>query len=209
MLSFGLKGHIGNMLQFFNYRLDIFILNGFLGPANVGIYTVSVRLAELLWYLPDAVGFVIFPKAASSRPEDMNAFTPRVFHITLGLTALGALGLALFGRPAINLVFSSVFIGAYVPMLVLLPGVVLLGGAKVLTNEIAGRGYPHYNSLNSGLALILTVILDLVLIPRYGLLGAALASSIAYAAIFLTAIGFYLTVSRMAKEASSVQIPSL
>ncbi len=205
-LSFGLKGQIGNMLQFFNYRLDMFILNGFLGPANVGIYAVSVKLAELLWYLPNAVGFVIFPKAAASRPEEMNRFTPRVFLITLGLTALGGLCLTLVGRPAIDLVFSSAFAAAYVPMLLLLPGVVLLGGAKVLTNEIAGRGYPHYNSINSGLALVITVVLDLLLIPRYGVVGAALASSVAYIVVFLTAIGFYLTVSRKAKGSSPLQV---
>ena len=91
-------------------------------------------------------------------------------------------------------------------MLLLLPGVVLLGGAKVLTNEIAGRGYPHYNSLNSGLALVLTVIFDLVLIPRYGVVGAALASSLAYTAIFFTAIGFYLTVSRGTQRRSQVEV---
>jgi O-antigen/teichoic acid export membrane protein len=204
--SFGLRGHIGNMLQFFNYRLDVFIVNYFLGPASVGIYIVSVMVTELLWYLPNAVGFVIFPKAAATRPEALNAFTPRVFRITLGLTALGALGLAVIGKPLIQVIFSSAFISAYVPMLVLLPGVVLLGGAKVLTNEIAGRGYPHYNSVNSGLALVLTVVLDLILIPRHGIVGAAVASSVAYAVIFFTAIGFYLTVSRRANEPTPVQV---
>ncbi len=196
MLSFGLRGYVGNLLQFFNYRLDVFIVNYFLGSAGVGIYSVSVALAELLWHFPNAVGFVIFPKATSTQPEVMNTLTPRVFRITLGLTALGALGLLLAGRPLIKIVFSETFITAYGPMLALLPGVVLLGGAKVLTNEIAGRGYPHYNSANSGLGFILTVVLDLVLIPRHGIMGAAFASSIAYTAVFLTAIGFYLSVSR-------------
>lgn len=205
-LSFGLRGHIGNVLQFFNYRLDMFIVNFFLGPAGVGIYSVSVRLAELLWYLPNAVGFVIFPKAAASKPEEMNVFTPRVFRITLGLTVLGALILAFLGRPIINFVFSSAFLAAYMPFLVLLPGVVLLGGSKVLTNEIAGRGHPHYNSLNAALALVVTVVLDLVLIPRYGVLGAALASSIAYTMILFTSIGFYLTVSRGTKDKSPMEI---
>lgn len=204
--SFGLRANIGNILQFFNYRLDMLILNCFLGPAKVGIYVVSVKLAELLWHLPNAVGFVIFPKAAASRPEEMNVFTPRVFRITLVLTALGAFCLTLAGRPIINFIFSSIFLDAYVPMLVLLPGVVLLGGAKVLTNEIAGRGYPHYNSLNSGFALALTVLFDLVLIPRYGVVGAALASSLAYTVIFFTAIGFYLTVSRGTRERSQVEV---
>ncbi len=208
-LTFGLKGHIGNVLQFFNYRLDMFIVNLFLGPASVGIYSVSVALAELLWYLPNAVSFVIFPKAAASTPEALNAFTPRVFRITVGLTALGALGLVLLGKPLIELVYSSAFIDAYVPMLVLLPGVVLLGGGKVLTNEIAGRGYPHYNSVNAGLSFALTVMLDLVLIPRYGVVGASLASSLAYTAVFAAAIGFYLVVSRRTGEASPSQVITL
>lgn len=195
-LAFGLRGYVGNVLQFFNYRLDAFLVNLFLGPEAVGIYSVSVAMAELLWYLPNAVSFVIFPKATATRPEEMNAFTPRVFRATLGLTVVGAVGLAAVGRLAIGIIYGDRFIAAYVPLLALLPGVTLLGGAKVLTNEIAGRGYPTYNSIASGLGLVLTVILDLVLIPRYGVLGAAVASSFSYTAIFAIAIGFYLRVSR-------------
>lgn len=199
-LSFGLRGYIGNVLQFFNYRLDMFLVNYFLGPAGVGIYGASVRLAEMLWYLPNAVSFVIFPKAAATRPEAMNRFTPRVFGFTLGLTILGGVVLAALGRFLILLIYSSAFLDAYIPMLALLPGVILLGGAKVLTNEIAGRGFPHYNSINAALSLILTVILDLVLIPRYQILGASLASSVAYTTTFVTAIGCYFWVSRRASR---------
>lgn len=195
-LFFGLKGQIGNILQFFNYRLDLFIVNYFLGPKDVGIYSVSVGLAELLWHFPNAVSFVIFPKAANTKPELLKNFTPRVFLITLGFTAVGAVGLLFLGKPIISIIYSSTFLTAYVPMLALLPGVVLLGGAKVLTNEIAGRGNPQYNSINAGLSLAITVILDLLLIPKYGVLGAALASSIAYTMIFFTAVGFHLVVRR-------------
>ncbi len=197
-LSFGLRGHIGNIFQFFNYRLDMFIVNYFLGPAGVGIYSVSVRFAELLWYFPSSVGFVIFPKAAATEPTVMNALTPRVFRVTFGLTALGALVLALLGRFLIQFVYSSAFVDAYVPMLVLLPGVVFLGGAKVLTNEISGRGYPHYNSISAGLALILTVALDFILVPQYGAVGAAFVSSIAYTAVFFLTIVFSKSLQRQA-----------
>ena len=203
LLSFGLRGHVGNVLQFFNYRLDVFIVNYFLGPAGVGVYGVSVGLAELLWYLPNAVSFVIYPKAAATRPEAMNTFTPPVFRLTLLLTAFGGAGLALFAKSLIKLIYSSAFLDAYVPMLALLPGTILLGAGKVLTNEIAGRGYPHYNSINAGVALALTVALDLLLIPRYGILGAAVASSVAYSAIFVTAVVFYRTVSRKTSQRSA------
>ncbi|RKY59611.1 MAG: hypothetical protein DRP94_03110 [Candidatus Latescibacterota bacterium] len=195
LLSFGLKGYVANILQFFNYRLDMFLVNCFLGPASVGIYSVAVKLGEMLWYLPSAVGFVIFPKAASTDADEMNTFTPKVFRATLALTAAGALALGVVGRPLIGFVFSDAFLPSYGPMLVLLPGVVLLGASKVLTNEITGRGYPHYNSINAGVALVLTVILDLLLIPRYGISGAALASSVAYSVILFVAIGFYIAVS--------------
>lgn len=193
-LHFGLRGYVANVLQFFNYRLDMFLVNYFLSPSGTGIYSVSVSMAEMLWYLPNAVGFVIFPKAANTSVEVMNRFTPRVFRATLSLTALGAVALAIIGKPFITIVYSPAFASAYVPMLALLPGVVLLGGAKVLTNEIAGRGFPQYNSISSGVSLVLTVILDLLLIPRLGVLGASIASTIAYIAIFFLALSFYRTV---------------
>jgi O-antigen/teichoic acid export membrane protein len=184
------------VLQFYNYRLDVFVANYYVGPAGVGLYNVSARMAEALWFLPNSVGFVIFPRAAASTSETMNRFTPRVFRATLAITVLGAIALALLGRFFIRVVYTAEFLGAYLPMLVLLPGVALLGGGKVLTNEIAGRGYPHYNSINAALALVLTLILDLVLIPRYGIVGAALASTVSYSAIFVMAVLFYWIVSR-------------
>lgn len=191
------------MLQFFNYRLDAFIVNVFLGAAAVGIYGAAVSLAEMLWYLPNAVSFVIFPKAAAATAEEMNRFTPRVFRLTLALTAAGAVALALLGGLLIRLIYGPAFAAAYLPLLVLLPGVVLLGGGKVLSNEMAGRGLVHYNSIISGLALILTVALDLLLIPRLGLSGAALASTAAYTVTFFIALLFYRSVSRGAAAAGS------
>jgi len=188
-------------MQFFNYRLDVFIVNAFIGPAGVGIYGVAVTLAEFLWQLPNAASFVLFPKAANSTHETMNRFTPRVFGIILAVTSVGAVGLALFGKWAIRIIFSPAFADAYVPLLILLPGVVLLGVGKILTNDIAGRGYPHYNSIIAACALVITVTLDLALIPRMGIIGAAIASAVAYSLTFVLAVICYLIVSRRHENA--------
>lgn len=195
-LNYGLKCYVANLLQFFNYRLDVFIVNFFLGPVSVGIYGVSVAIAELLWQLPNAASFVIFPKSANSSQEAMNDFTPRVFWIILAITMVGAIGLALFGKFAIRIIFSSAFLDAYVPLLVLLPGVVLLGAGKVLANDVAGRGYPHYNSITAGISLVVTVALDLLLIPKLGVVGAALASTASYALTLVMSAGFYVSVAQ-------------
>ncbi|MEZ4735131.1 MAG: polysaccharide biosynthesis C-terminal domain-containing protein [Caldilineaceae bacterium] len=195
-LFFGLRGHAGNIFQFYNYRLDVFLVNFYLGAASVGIYGVAARMAELVWNFPNAVSFVILPKAATSSAQTMNAFTPRVFRITLAITAAAGVGLATVGRPLISLIYSADFSSAYLPMLILLPGVILLGAGRVLTNDIAGRGYPEYNSINSGISLVITIVFDLLLIPRWGILGASAASTISYVVTFLSALLFYRRVSR-------------
>lgn len=192
MFSYGIRAHVGNLMQFFNYRLDSLILNYIVGPAAVGIYAVSVRLAELVWLVPGAVGTVIFPRAAARTPEEMNRFTPRVFRWTLAFALIAGAGIMLLGRIAIKLVYSAAFLDAYAPLLLLLPGTILLGGAKVLTNDLAGRGRPQYNAIASGVALVLTVHLDLLLIPSHGAAGAAVASSVSYAASFALAVAFWM-----------------
>ncbi len=191
-LSFGLRGYIANILQFFNYRLDVLIVNIFLGPAAVGIYAVSYGIAELIWNLPDAVSFVFFPRIVSDQRQKRKSTTLQILAITVAITLIGALFLAIIGRFLISFLYTDIFKGAYFPLLALLPGVVLLGAAKVLTAEILGRGYPQYNSILSGVGLVMTVIGDLILIPGYGILGAAIASSLSYCIIFLMSIGFYL-----------------
>lgn len=210
-LSYGLKAYVGNILQFFNYRLDVFILNAFLGPAGVGVYAVAVSLAELLWQLPNATAFVIFPKSSSSSRKTMNRVTPRVFWAVLMVSLIGGIGLALTGRFAILLLCSKRFEDAYVPMLAMLPGVVLLGAGKILGSDIAGRGFPQYNSIAAAVSLAATVVLDMLLIPNFGVLGASLATSIAYTITFLLSVVFYLIVSQRSEaelpldaEASSV-----
>jgi O-antigen/teichoic acid export membrane protein len=177
---FGIKGHIANLLQFLNYRLDMFVVNYFLGPAAVGIYGVAVSLAELMWFLPDAVGFAVFPRAAAGRAEVHTAGW-RYAVMSTAATAAGAVVLAISAPAIIGIVFSPAFSSAYPALLALLPGAVLMSGAKVLANEIVGRGYPQYNAITAGIALTVTITLDLVLIPRLGIVGAAIATSLAYA----------------------------
>jgi O-antigen/teichoic acid export membrane protein len=202
-LGFGLRGYVGNLLQHFNYRIDLFFVSAFLGANGVGIYSVAVGLAEVLWHLPGAVAFVIFPRTAGSSIEKSRRDLGPALWLTLGATAMGAALIALVGRPAIRLLFSEAFLDAYVPLLLLLPGVVLLGGAKVLAGVIGGRGFPHLNSINSGISLAVTVVLDLILIPRYGVAGASIASTAAYATTFVTALAMWGLVGRDRSEKGS------
>jgi O-antigen/teichoic acid export membrane protein len=194
LLSYGLRAQGGNMVQFFNYRLDQFLLNVLASTAAVGTYSVSVALAELVWLLPNAISNVLFARAANESSAVMDDLTPRVARWTLALSLIPCAALALGGGVVIELVFSSAFRGAYTPLLWLLPGTALFGVANVIAHDLAGRGHPGYNSLVAGVSLGFTVILTLLLIPGLGASGAAIASSVSYGVTTLLTVLAFLWV---------------
>ncbi len=181
LLRFGLKGHLGNIVQFFNYRLDMFLVNFFLTPASVGVYSIAVMVAELAWYVPTAVASVLLPRTAAGGKTEADEFTPMICRITVAVTFVFSLFLALAAGPAIRLAFGRDFSPSMTPLVMLLPGIVVFSVSKVLASDLVGRGYPLYPTYVAAVSLGATVLLDVLLIPRWGLAGAAAASSVSYA----------------------------
>jgi O-antigen/teichoic acid export membrane protein len=195
-LHYGLRGFAGNLMQFLNYRLDFFLISALRSSSAVGVYSAAVSLAELLWKIPIAASTVLFPRvaAAASGGEE---FTARVSRMALAATAVAASALGLAGYPLVLLLFGGAFGGAYLPLLLLLPGVVALASANVLASDFAGRGRPEVGTYASALSLVLTVALDLALIPPLGATGAAIASSVSYAAASLFLVGAFVRRGRV------------
>ena len=180
LLGFGLKGYGANLLQFFNYRLDSLIVNGLIGIASVGVYSIAVSMGEVIWYVAGAFGTVMFPHVSSLERREADRITPLVSRNVWFLTLVGVVAMAVVGRWIIQLVFGQAMLGAVVPLLLLLPGIFSLSGAKILSSYLSGIGRPIYATYISGGSLVLTVILDIALIPKFGIAGAAAASSIVY-----------------------------
>jgi O-antigen/teichoic acid export membrane protein len=177
---YGLKAYIANLAQFLNYRLDMFLVAFFLTPEQVGYYSLSVVLAEKLWMFPTAVSTVLFPRISAMNDTEANGLTPRVARHIFFMMFILAMLCAALGRPAIKILYGSAFLPAVVPLLLLLPGVVALGGTEVLTSDLAGRGKPQFATYAAVTSLLVNIPLNLVLIPRWGISGAAFASTAAY-----------------------------
>ncbi|GEM_PF-237171 len=193
---FGLQSHIGNLLVFLNSRADMFLINGFLGPAALGLYSVGVLLAEQLWLLSNAAQLVVFLHvAAEEDPRARAALTPQAARVTMLATIPVAVLLWLAAGPVVQLLFSRSFLPAARPLRALLPGAAALGISRILGNDIAGRGKPLINAYVNGGALALNLGLNLLWIPRLGVTGAALASSVSYTATLLARLVFYCRLS--------------
>ena len=181
MVRFGIKLYPGNLMQFLNYRLDVFLISLFLGPSEVGLYITATTLAERLWDIPHALRTVLLQRvAANPEMEATKALTAQVSRITLSIMALLSLMLALATYPLIDFLYGQAFLASVPALILLLPGITVLSVGKLLSAFLSGIGHPEAGTYGAAGALLSTLILDILLIPIWSFYGAALASSISY-----------------------------
>jgi len=168
-IGYGVKAYFGNLAQFLNYRLDMFLVALFLTPAAVGYYSLAVGIAEKLWMLPGAIATVLFPRVSSLQDKDANNLTSRVARHTFFIIFVLSLILAILTKPLIRILFGIAFLPSVTPLLILLPGIVGLGGAKTLTADLAGRGKPQFGTYSAFISLAVNIPLNLWLILNGGL----------------------------------------
>ncbi len=180
MLRFGLQEHAGNLAQHLNLRLDLLLVGVFLGPLATGIYTVAIALAEIVWFVPDAVGTVLLPRIARGDPGSARAAAASACRISLAAATPVACIIGAAGSLLIRILYGSAFLPAWLPLLGLLPGTLLLTVSKVLSKYLSGVGRPALAARASGYSLIATILLDLLCIPLWGLIGAAIATTLSY-----------------------------
>lgn len=197
MVGYGLKNQVGNIIQFINYRLDVFIINMYLPVAQVGIYSNAVALGETIWQVSGSVATVVFPMTTNSENKlEMKEFINKTTRITFYIVLTCSIILVAISKPFILFVFGPEFVGSADALVYLIPGISVFSISKILANYIAGIGLVEKNIISSVISGAITVTLDLILIPRAGIVGAALASSISYMAFTFITLGFYMNITK-------------
>jgi O-antigen/teichoic acid export membrane protein len=185
-VGYSLSSHASTALHMLHLRADVFLVGVFLGPREVGWYALAQAVCEWVWLLPRSAAAVLFPFVAGSDKGRALAATMRTCRVVFSLAGLAALGLALAASWLIPALFGSAFGGSVLPIRVLLPGIWLGSIAGTFSSFLAGCGRPELPLLTSLASLTLNVSLNLALIPRYGIAGAAASSAVSYS--LMTAI---------------------
>lgn len=180
LFSYGLRMYPASMSSFFSYRADVYLL-ALLGTSasELGLYSVAVGLAELVFFLPDSVVIVFFPHVAGGTREEADKQAAVVTRVTIAATGLAALPLAVAAIFAVNLILPA-YVGGLPALFLLLPGVVMLSASKTLSAYLNGIGHGGIVSVTALTALLANIALNLVLIPPFGIRGAAMSSLISY-----------------------------
>jgi O-antigen/teichoic acid export membrane protein len=180
-LVFGLKGHASNILTFLSYRVDVFLIAYFIDDVSVGIYSIAVLLVERVWLIPQAVSSVLFARISNLKTDlEKTNFTAFASRNTIFLTSMSGIVLAIFSPWLIEILFGAEFNQSVTPFIYMIPGVILFSLSKILANDFVGRGFPQVNSYIALVVALVNIVLNIVLIPDFGLKGAAIATSICY-----------------------------
>lgn len=194
-IRYGVQGQVANLAQLFNYRLDQFLVAAFVSRAGVGHYTVAVGLSESVWWLSSSVALVLMPRLTEMDREQAAQMTPLACRNTVLASIIGAIALIAVSPLAIDVLFGEKFSAAQTPLILLMPGIIAACATRVLGSYLFSQGRIIYNTYATFIALGLTIVLDLALIPSMGVNGAAIASSIAYIASLAATLYWYRRVS--------------
>ncbi len=191
-VGFGLRAYVGRVMQLGNYRLDQWLLGAIGGTRQLGLYSVAVAWAEALWYLPTALAAVQRPDLVRADRREAGGRAARIFRGTTLVTAASALAMIVLAPALCTTVFGESFSDSVEQLRVLVLGAFGMVAVKLLGNALVARGRPMLQSICLGAGFVCTVVLDVLLIPPFGGLGAAIASSVAYTVAGVMVAVFFL-----------------
>jgi O-antigen/teichoic acid export membrane protein len=178
-VRFGWHSHLGAVTQYLQHRSDILLVSYFLPLKDLGLYAFAVSLAELLWYIPHAVAPVLMPHVADQAEEEAIRITPMMCRATFAITALLSAGLAAVSTWMIPRMLPAFHESVRV-LWILLPGVVAASIFKILSSDFNGRGKPIETFYPAAIALGSGLVCGALVIPRFGIYGAALVTTGGY-----------------------------
>lgn len=189
LLSFNILSVVLVLLTASLYHVDILLLRPIAGSRSTGYYRAALTIAEFIWFVPNVVQTALLHSSSEmwseGATEEIAELVSRVTRYGLSLTLLLALGLAALAGDFLPLYFGAEFSASVTPLLLLLPGALGFALARPIFSVGQGKGEIRVLILATGTAALLNLVLNLLLIPRYGPSGAAVATSIGYGSMFV------------------------
>jgi O-antigen/teichoic acid export membrane protein len=187
-LRFAGRVSAGNIAALLNARIDLFLLLALSGPRAAGVYSVALGIAELLWQLGKALALTTYGRVATAGDCEAAALTAKCSRYAIAFVALGALAVAPLATPAVSLVYGPAFASAGPAVQMLLPGMIAFAAQPLIGNYfVQQRGEPGVPLAVNLLSSVVCAAVSLVTIPRFGIAGAAAATSASYILSFAVA----------------------
>lgn len=193
IMFFGGQTFIGDAINIINFQADIILIGIFLSAEDVGFYSAAVGFSKFLWLIPNAINTITYPATSeywnNGNLHILNKMINKSMRYTACIISLLALGVGFFAEPIISILFGANFIDAAQPLRILVIGVAIFGIFKSIGSTLAGIGRPDLSVKANATGAAANVILNICLIPIFGIMGAAIATTISL--IVVSVISMY------------------
>jgi len=184
LLHFGIQTVISGIVSIMLYRIDVLMIGYFMTSTEVGIYSVAIGIARMIWIIPQSINTVSYPTFSYYWGKGEHDVVNKLFNKGLKYSACMlapiGLGLAIFGKDAILLLYGTKFLPAVLPLQILLIGAVVRGIWISIGTIFSAVGRVDLGYKIPPLTAIPNILLNYILIPYYGIPGAAIATTLSF-----------------------------
>jgi O-antigen/teichoic acid export membrane protein len=182
LLKYSIKSYIGMVSDIVTLRLDSFILNYFYGAKEVGIYSIAISISSVLLYIPNATRNVLMPYISKYKKTNLTSYIVKLFGFSMIILGIILIVITWY---FISFIYGDSFVSGRILVCILVPGTIFWGLFAIIASELEARNLPEIVSGIGLVVAIITIILDLIVIPLLGAIGAATVSSITYTIAFV------------------------
>ncbi len=175
ILGYGVRSYGIDVLGTLALYVDQVLVIGLLSPGAMGAYVVVLSLSRMLNLFQNSVVMVLFPKAAGRPAQQVVEMTGDCVRISGLVTAICGVVVCLTGPSLLRILYGSEYVAAAGALRILVVEVVLSGATYVLAQAFMALDRPGVVTILQALGLSLSVPLMIVLIPRFGIYGAAIS----------------------------------
>lgn len=179
--SYGIRVFLSSIIIMLLIRVDIVLIKRMLGFREVGIYSIAAHIVDMLQVASNLVGGYLFVKLSDTEDDFTKwQLMKKIMMLFGAFLTVANLAFVLLGKILLRILYGIDFVPAYGVYLWLIPASYGLSFGSFFNNYLNSKGFPPITILIPAISLGLNIGLNLLMIPRWGLIGAAIASGIAY-----------------------------
>lgn len=201
MLRFGAQILGADAMTMINYQADTLLIGYFLTTTDVGYYAVAVGLSRFLWMVPQAIQRITYPATseywANNNHGALNKMIDKSMKYTACILLPIGLGVGFFSKDIVTLIFREDFVYSVLPLQILLIGTVIFGVVKAIGGSVTGAGRPDLALKIVSVSAAINVVLNVLLIPHFGIAGAAIATMISLSVATFLGLSFTVEILKV------------
>lgn len=194
LFSFSRLVYIASILMFFVYKADFWIVDYYLGKKELGVYSLAVQLSQFILLLPAAIEGINLSEVSSNKEKGLKTTSWAIKIIFYGSIISSGI-LFLTSYLLIDIIYGIEFHESIISLGILLLGIAPFAPASIISSYLIGVDRFKINLYAVIFSLGLTLILDFMLIPEYGIIGASIATSIAFITIITVLMAYFLKIT--------------